>query len=194
MPDVHSADSTAKEQTSKFRNALAAVGLICAALLAVFSNWVSDEFPLLRVLPLFNIKIQPEQWLEFGSLGLMLLIWGIAKRRIGSLLLGGASLGFGVGFYLISAPYHYMYPDARAGLFLLAFTSGLVLAAVLMSRLSGTRYVLVLAVSSALALGGGLLLVSNSSVENLTYIGAIWSLVLVAVGCYVIFWPQRFVE
>lgn len=121
------------------------------------------------------------------GIGVLLLAWGAAAQSIGPIIPGGIIAGIGLGAQLETQ----VLAD-EGGLFFLGFAAGWVAITVVSSLFTDETVYWALIPGSILALIGSALLVGGAALTALSWLGALWPLVFVGVGLYMLYhWFKR---
>lgn len=160
------------EQPHSTRNRVAAgVALIAIGLLLVAVQ---------------SLKIDLPGWLLLGGLSVIFLAWGVVTRTFGLVIPGSVLAGVGLGILLADLPAAGTGDETLGGLFLLGFSLGWALMA-LLSPLTTERFQWwPLIPGGIIAAVGAFLLLGGFGLQLLTVIGVAWPLILVGIGVYLL--------
>jgi hypothetical protein len=132
------------------------------------------------------LKISIPGWLFLGGLGTIFLAWGLVTRTFGLVIPGCVLGGIGLGVFLTELSLSGVTDSASGGLFLLGFSLGWALLA-LLSPLTNERFQWwPLIPGSIMAAIGAILLLGGFGLQLLTLLGVAWPLVLVVIGVYLL--------
>jgi hypothetical protein len=168
---LHDANSNADKTKNTRDRVTLGVMLIIIGLL-VFLSQVVD-------IPSIELLILP-------GLALIFLVWGLLTREIGLIIPGGILAGVALGVYLMAGPFTDLAEEDMAGVFMLAFSLGWALIA-LLSPLTKQRFQWWPLIPGAIIGLVGLALVrGGAAMQLLEIIGYAWPLALVAIGVYLL--------
>lgn len=132
------------------------------------------------------VDVPSIELLILPGLALIFLIWGLLTREIGLIIPGGILAGVALGVYLIAGPFADLAEEDMAGVFMLAFSLGWALIA-LLSPLTKQKFQWWPLIPGAIIGLVGLALVrGGAALQVLEIIGYAWPLVLVAIGAYLL--------
>jgi hypothetical protein len=149
--------------------------LVVVGLLALASQLIPSNTIGMYVLP---------------ALGVVFLVWGAVIRRIGPLIPGGILLGIGAGALLSEGPFRSMGDQEQGGAFLLVFAAGWVVITLASALFTDRTRLWPLIVAAILAVFGLGALVAGPAFETIASSGWLWSVVLIAVGLYLLFFRR----
>jgi hypothetical protein len=125
-------------------------------------------------------------FLILPALAVVFLAWGLLTRTFGLIIPGGILSGVALGAYLVEGPLAGAAEPVSGGVFLLAFSLGWALIALLSPITERVFQWWPLVPGAILAAIGGLLLAGGSGLAILQAIGFIWPVILIAAGAYVL--------
>ena len=125
-------------------------------------------------------------WLVLAALAAIFLVWGLAIRTFGLLIPGGILAGLALGVALIERSVPLLSEVNSAGVFLLSFSLGWALLALLSIFTNGGFRWWPLIPGGILAVVGGALMAGPQGLFLLSYMNYLWPLVLIAVGIFII--------
>ncbi|MCU0507507.1 MAG: hypothetical protein MUC34_03740 [Anaerolineae bacterium] len=160
------------EHTTSSRNAvIAGVAIIALGLVALASQ--------LGVAEALGYLIPP-------TLAGIFLAWGLLTRTFGLIIPGGILSGVSLGIFVTQGPFAASPEPVTGGIFLLAFSLGWVLIALLSTYTAGSFQWWPLVPGAILAAIGALLLAGASGLAVLKAFGFIWPVILIVAGVVVL--------
>ncbi len=120
------------------------------------------------------------------ALALIFLAWGLATHTFGLVIPGGILAGIALASYLIGQPFATVGETTQGAIFLLAFSTGWVLIALLSLFLTPRFQWWPLIPGGIMAALGALLLAGEAGLRVLQLAGYAWPLVLIALGAWII--------
>lgn len=132
------------------------------------------------------IKLPSLQLLILPLLAVIFLAWGLLTREFGLLIPGGVLAGVALGTYLAAGRFEGLGENNEGGVFLLAFSAGWVLLALLSPLTKQGFQWWPLIPGVILGLIGIALLTGGLAMQLLQVLGYAWPLILVAVGVYIL--------
>jgi hypothetical protein len=159
------------ESTSSRNAAIAGVAIIALGLVALASQ--------LGVPQALGFLIPP-------ALAGIFLAWGLLSRTFGLIIPGGILSGVSLGIFLTQGPFAGVAEPVTGGVFLLAFSLGWVLIALLSPYTAGSFQWWPLVPAAILAAIGALLLAGASGLAVLNAFGLIWPVALIVAGAIVL--------
>jgi hypothetical protein len=161
-----------QEESTSSRNAvIAGVAIIALGLVALASQINASQA--------LGFLIPP-------TLAGIFLAWGLLTRTFGLIIPGGILSGVSLGIFLTQGPFAGATEPVTGGIFLLAFSLGWVLIALLSSFTAGCFQWWPLVPGAILAAIGALLLAGASGLAVLKLFGYIWPVVLIVAGVIVL--------
>ena len=131
-----------------------------------------------------------ELYLVLG-IGLVFLVASLTARQVGLLIPAGILIGIGSGIIVTQAIGNTLTEDGKGGLFMLLFSMGWMLIALLSLVIpdeDGTRHFMwwPLIPGGILAAIGGMILQGETGLKVLGWIGQGWPVVLIGIGLYLL--------
>ena len=161
-----------KQHRASNRNSLiAGVAIIVLGLIALVAQLNAGEANGLLVLP---------------ALAAVFLAWGLLTRTFGLVIPGGILSGIALGAFLVQGPLANSPETVSGGIFLLAFSLGWALIAVLSIFTARSFQWWPLIPGAILAVIGALLIAGGSGLQVLQALGYVWPVVLVVAGAWVL--------
>ncbi len=120
------------------------------------------------------------------TLAVIFLAWGLITHTFGLVIPGGILAGIALASYLIEQPFATASEPTRGAIFLLAFSTGWVLIALLSLFLSARFQWWPLVPAGVMGAIGALLLAGEAGLGILRVLGYVWPLILIAVGVWII--------
>lgn len=137
------------------------------------------------------------QFVSFGSAGILFLpllatifvVWGILTKSAGFFIPGGILGGIGLGSVLMELPLLATYDEG--GIFLLGFAAGWMLIPLLSGIFAKETHWWPLIPAGILGFIGLAVITNGVLLDVLSLVGRGWPLILIAVGLYIIFRPEK---
>jgi hypothetical protein len=129
-------------------------------------------------------------YLILPGLGLGFIAWGILTRKAGLLIPGGILSGIGLGVVLSDSISSGAESEMGGAVFLLSFAAGWGLITLLSAIFTDETHWWPLIPGGIMAAIGAALLIGDSALTVLEFVGRTWPILLIAIGVYLI-WRQR---
>jgi hypothetical protein len=128
-------------------------------------------------------------YLILPGLGLGFIAWGILTRQAGLLIPGGILSGIGLGV-ILTGSMGGAESEMDGAVFLLSFAAGWGLITLLSAIFTDETHWWPLIPGGIMAAIGAALLIGDSALTVLEFVGRTWPILLIAIGVYLV-WRQR---